>query len=141
MTYALAWPLQEALFASLAADATCQQYFDDRIYDAPLPFGQDAEAEGLYLTLGDEEARDWATATDQGAVHLVRIEVHAPRRGFAEAKQAAAAVSDVVLGGGLVPSRGAVVNCRFVDAKTGRAENDALRRIEMRFRITVEDTP
>jgi hypothetical protein len=140
MTYALGWPLQEALFGALSADPECAAFFDTRIHDAPPPFGSDAEAEGLYLVIGDERVRDWSTASDEGAVHQVRLDVYAPRRSFAEAKQAAAAVSDVVLKSALTPARGRVVNARFVDARTGRSENDALRRIAMRFRFTLEDT-
>ncbi len=140
MTYALAWPLQEALFSALSADAACAGFFADRIYDAPPSFGPEAEVDGLYLILGDERARDWSTATDAGAVHEIRLEIYAPKRSFATAKQAAAAVSDVISLGTLILTRGRVINTRFVDARTARAENDALRRIAMRFRTTLEDT-
>ncbi len=71
---------------------------------------------------------------------MLTIAVHAPRRGFSEAKQAAGAISEVLLGGELVLTRGRAVLVRFAGARTRRAENDALRRIEMRFRVTVEDT-
>ncbi len=140
MTYALAWPLQEALFTALCDEPSCAEHFKGQIYDAPLPFSGDAAPEGLYLILGDEDAQDWSTGSDQGAVHLVSLNIHAPRRGFAEAKRAAAHISDTLLAGGLTLSRGRVVNVRFVDARTHREEADALRRIEMRFRITLEDT-
>lgn len=140
MTYALSWALQEALFAAICADPVCSETFGHRIYDGPPPLSGDAETQGLYLTFGDEEANDWSTATDLGASHLVRLDVHAPRRSFAEAKRAAAALSDAILGADFQMSRGRVVNTRFVDARTRREEGDALRRIEMRFRIIVEDT-
>lgn len=140
MTYSLSWPLQQALHAAIASDAGCSTFFDERIYDAAPPFGPDAAAEGLYLTIGDETVVDWSTASDQGARHQVTLTVHAPRTGFAEAKQAAAAVSDVMLRGPLAPARGRIVDTRFLGARTRRAEGDALRRIEMRFGITLEDT-
>ncbi|MFK7945443.1 MAG: DUF3168 domain-containing protein [Paracoccaceae bacterium] len=139
MTYALAWPLQEALYSLFTTDAACVVAFDGRVHDGPPPL-TNAEAEGAYLVLGDEEARDWSTKTDDGAVHLVRVDVHVPRRGFGEAKRAAAAVSDAMLTGPISPARGHVVNARFVDARTEREENDALRRIRLQFRITLEDT-
>ena len=138
MTYALAWPLQEAIFQALCHDQTCATFFEHRVFDAPPPLIGDAAPEGLYLTLGDEEAIDWSTAGGAGAEHLVTLSVHAPRRGFSEAKQAAAAVSEALLAG-LAPVRGTVANIRFVDARTAREENDALRRIDMRFRIRIED--
>ncbi|MEM7683327.1 MAG: DUF3168 domain-containing protein [Paracoccaceae bacterium] len=140
MTYALAWPLQEALFSLICNSPACAEHFNGQVYDAPLPFSGEASPEGLYLILGDDEAEDWSSATDAGAVHQVRLNVHAPRRGFAEAKRAAAALSDVILNSEIVLSRGRVINVRFVNAKTFRAESDALRRIELRFRMTLEDT-
>ncbi len=140
MTYAMSWPLQQALHAAIAGDADCAAFFGPRIYDAAPPLGPDASAEGLYLTIGDETVVDWSTASDRGARHQVTLSVHAPRHGFAEAKQAAAAVSDVMLDGPLAPSRGRIVGTRFLGARTRRAEGDRLRRIEMRFDITLEDT-
>ena len=140
MTYALGWPLQQALFATLCESPVCKTHFNGQIFDAPLPFGSEAAPEGLYLIIGDEEVQDWSTTSDAGAVHLVSLNIHAPRRGFSEAKQAAADVSDAILGGTLHLQRGRVVNIRFVDANTHREEADQLRRIEMRFRITLEDT-
>lgn len=140
MTYALAWPLQEALFATLCENQLCEQHFNGQIFDAPLPFGSEAAPEGLYLIIGDEEVQDWGTATDAGAVHLISLNIHAPRRGFAEAKQAAADISDTLLNSTMNLARGRVVNIRFVDASTHREEADQLRRIEMRFRLTLEDT-
>ena len=140
MTYALSWPLQEGVFQLLSNDTGVAAHLGGRIYDAPLSLDAEADPDGIYLTLGDERVEDWSTATDPGAAHLLTSAVHAPRRGFAEAKQAAGAVSDAMLGGTIAMSRGRVILVRFVDARTRRAEGDALRRIEMRFRLTVEDT-
>lgn len=140
MTYALSWPLQQAVFELLSADAAVAALVGTRIHDAPVPLGEEAQPDGLYATIGDERVEDWSTATDRGAAHMLTIAVHAPRRGFSEAKQAAGAISEVLLGGELVLTRGRAVLVRFAGARTRRAENDALRRIEMRFRVTVEDT-
>lgn len=140
MTYALSWPLQQAVYQLLSGDAAVAGLVGGRIYDAPLPVGAEPEPEGLYVTVGDERVEDWSTATDRGAAHLLTIAVHAPRRGFAEAKEAAGAISDALLGGALTLSRGRAVLVRFAGARTRRGEGDALRRIEMRFRVTVEDT-
>lgn len=140
MSCAFSWPLQQALFGAIGADADCTALLGDRIYDAAPPFGPEAGAEGLYLTLGDETVADWSTASDRGARHQVVLTVHAPRRGFAEAKRAAAAVAGVVLDSALPLSRGRVVGRRFGGARTRRAEGDAVREVEMRFEITVEDT-
>lgn len=139
MTCAMSWPLQRALFDAIRADPACAAHLGDRVYDAAPPLGPDAGAEALYLTLGDETVADWSTGSDRGARHTLTLTVHAPRRGFAEAKQAAAAVADRVIEGPLALQRGRVVNARFLGARTRRAEADALREVEMRFAITVED--
>jgi hypothetical protein len=140
MTYALSWPLQEGVFQLLSTDVGVAALVGARVYDAPPPLDAEVDPDGIYVTIGDESAQDWSTATDNGASHLLTIAVHAQRRGFAEAKQAAGAISDAMLGGGIAMSRGRAVLVRFVDARTRRGEGDALRRVDMRFRITVEDT-
>ncbi|MEM8790801.1 MAG: DUF3168 domain-containing protein [Pseudomonadota bacterium] len=139
MTYALAWPLQEAVFQLLSGDAGLTALVGG-IYDAAPQQVSDAAVDGLYVTIGDEVAEDWRTATDTGALHTLLISVHAPRRGFADAKQAAGLISDLLVGAEPAMSRGRIVQIRFIDARTARAENDALRRIDLRFRITLEDT-
>jgi hypothetical protein len=139
MTYALSWPLQQGVFQLLGNDPAVTAHVGGRIYDAPLPPEAEAEPDGVYVTLGDETVRDWSTATDHGAQHLLTVAVHAPRRGFAAAKQAAGAISDALLSGAIGMSRGRVVLVRFVGARTRRTEGGALRRIEMRFRVTAED--
>jgi len=139
MTYALAWPLQEALYRMLTTTPEIDVFFERRVFDAPPPFEGAAAPAGLYAVIGDEVVEDWSTATDHGAEHRIVIAVNAPRLGFAEAKQAAGAVADALLAGGLAPSRGRVVSIGFVDAKTRRDEAGALRRIELRFRVVVED--
>lgn len=140
MTYALSWPLQEAVFQRLSADTAVAAIAGGRIYDAPLPPEAEGDPDGVYVTLGDETVRDWSTKSDNGAVHQITISVHAPRRGFAEAKQAAGAISDSLLGAALTMTRGKVIQIRFHEARTGRSQGDALRRIDLRFRVTVEDT-
>ncbi|MEM8698201.1 MAG: DUF3168 domain-containing protein, partial [Pseudomonadota bacterium] len=132
-------PLQEAVFEVLDGDQNLAALVSG-IYDAAPQQVSDAAEDGLYVTIGDELAEDWATASDAGAVHTVLISVHAPRRGFAEAKRAAGLISDLMLSAVLVPARGRVIQTRFLDARTARAENDALRRIDLRFRLTLEDS-
>ncbi|MEM7176573.1 MAG: DUF3168 domain-containing protein [Pseudomonadota bacterium] len=139
MTYALAWPLQEAVYQLLSGDAALGALVGG-IYDAAPQQVSDAADEGLYVTLGDEVAEDWRTASDAGALHTVTVSIHAPRRGFAEAKRAAGVISDLMAGAMPALSRGQIVQILFIDARTARAENDALRRIDLRFRVTMEDT-
>ena len=140
MTYALAWPLQEALYGLLTTHPECTALLGTRVFDAPPPFSEDAEAEDLYVVLGDEEARDWSTTSSRGAIHQIRLDIYAAQHSFDEVKQAAGTVLDAGLNADFALSRGRVICVTFVDARTRRAENDALRRIELRFRVTLEDT-
>lgn len=139
MTYALSWPLQEAVFAALSGDAALAALVGDRIYDAPPPFEAGAAPDALWLTLGDERVEDWSTKDGGGARHRLTVTVNAPRRGFAEAKQAAGRVCDLLLGVGLTPTRGTVVHVGFAGGRTRRLEDDLLRQVELRFSVLVED--
>ena len=140
MTYALAWPLQKAVFERLSADPAVSAAVGGRIHDgAPQQKAAGAD-EGLYLILGDDQAVDWSSAERAGAGHLVGISVIAPKRSFAEAKAVAGAISDVLLGAPLALERGQAVLVSFQSARTKREERDTLRRIDLRFRVLVEDT-
>ena len=139
MTYALSWPLQRAVYDALAAASAVTALVGGRIYDAPPPFEADAAPDAPWVTLGDERVDDWSTKDSTGAVHLLSVAVHAPKRGFAEAKQVAGAVCDVLTGAALTPARGRVVHVGFVSGRTRRSDNDAMRRVELRFRVLVED--
>jgi len=140
MTYAMSWPLQAGLYDLICTDPACLDTLGVRVFDAAPPGAGPGISTDVYMTFGDEEVRDWSSGSFSGAEHLVTISVHAPRRGFADAKRAAAAISDAILGGALTLTRGTVVNTRFVDAKTARLDADQHRRIDLRFRITIEDS-
>ena len=140
MTYALAWPLQQAVRARLAADPGVVAVLGDRIWDAPPQETHLAPPDTPYAVIGDERAGDWSTATDRGAEHVLRVSVHAASAGFAAAKAAAGAICDALLGADLGLARGHVVYAGFLDAETRRSEDGRLRTIRMRFRLLIEDT-
>ena len=139
MTYAFSWPLQQAVYAVLTADPAVAALVGERVYDAPPPFEADAAPDAPWVTLGDERVDEWSTKDSTGAVHLLLVAVHAPQRGFAEAKRVAGAICDALTASALAPSRGRVVNLGFVSGRTRRSDNDAMRRVELRFRVLVED--
>jgi len=140
MTYALSWPLQEAVYDLLTTTPAVTALIGGRVYDAPPPVDGVVAPAGLYAVIGDEAVQDWSTKSDHGADHRITIALIAPRAGFSEAKQAAGAVSDAMLSGALSLSRGHVVGVWFLGAETDREEGDDLRRVEMTFRILIEDT-
>jgi hypothetical protein len=137
MTYAFGWSLQKALMSALRANPAVAAIVGDRVHDAAPPgAGRPGAA---YVLLGDEKTAPWSTASDAGAAHDVSISAVTSEPGFATAKALAAAVSEAVLGvGGL--ERGRVVDVRFLGARTRRSRSDEGRRVDMRFRVVIEDT-
>ena len=135
MSFALTGVLQAAVFAALQADTTLASIVGDAIYDA-VPTGA---LPAIYVRLGSEEAVDASDVSGDGAFHTFRILVITSDPGFAQAKAAAAAISDILHGGDLVLSRGRLVSTQFQRATAGRVDGLATRQIEMRFRARVQD--
>ncbi|MEO0426514.1 MAG: DUF3168 domain-containing protein [Pseudomonadota bacterium] len=140
MTLALGWPLQEAVFAALTADPAVQALAAGRIYDAVPPASGEAEVISVYAVIGDDTVQEWGTGTDAGSQHLFGISIFAAERSFAQAKALAGAIGDVMVTAPLPLSRGRVVCVSFFSARTRREERDRLRRIDLRFRVLIEDT-
>ena len=107
----------------------------DAIYDA-VPQGN---LPPLYVRLGSETVKDASDCSGAGAVHLITVSVITTLPGFAQAKAAAGAVSDVLHDADLSLSRGRLVSLRFQQAKTARIESASVRQIDLRFRARVSD--
>jgi hypothetical protein len=138
MTYAVAGALQAALHGRLAADPALAALVGPHVHDA-LPPGP---VPPLYVALGPETARDRSDRTGRGADHDVAIAVVTDAQGFAQAKAAAAAVSDALLRAPLTLARGRVVTLRFLRAEARRTGPPGERReIALTFRARVEDDP
>lgn len=134
MSYAMAAALQEAVFQRLSGDVAVTALVGG-IYDA-IPAG---ELPALYVTLGPEATRDRSDKTGAGAEHDFIVSVIGSAAGFLSAKQAAAAISDALVGADLTLSRGALIGLWFVKAVAERETSGDSRRIDMRFRARVED--
>ncbi|MEM6487345.1 MAG: DUF3168 domain-containing protein, partial [Pseudomonadota bacterium] len=106
---------------------------------APPPQPQDAASAPPYAVIGDESVQDFSSQDRGGAAHTLGISVFASERSFAQAKQLAGAISDALTGAAPALARGRVVHVHFVSARTRREERDRLRRIDLRFRVLVED--
>ena len=139
MTYALAWPLQETIYACLTSDPNVSALIGGALYDSPEHSA--AGADEVYATLGDETVTPRSDSDQGGATHQVTISIHAADRGFARAKQVAGAVCDALIDADLPLSRGVVIGVFFLGASTAREDQGASRRIDLRFRILVEDAP
>lgn len=138
MTYAFSWALQQALFAALRDHPDVAALAGGRVHDEAPHAAEGALASGPVILLGDESVEPWGAANDAGAAHAVQIAVVSADRGFGALKRLAGAVCEVALGP-LALSRGRVVNASFLGGRTSRIEGAGLRRIDLRFRIAVED--
>jgi hypothetical protein len=137
MSFACSWALQKALFAALAADPEVGALAGGRIWDEGDAAAVVAAGGGPCVVLGDETVEPWSTVSDDGAAHVVAISAVAETGGFGALKRLAGAICDVALAP-LMLERGRVVSSRFVGGRTRREEKGRVRRIELRFRIVIE---
>ncbi|MDF3413442.1 DUF3168 domain-containing protein [Sulfitobacter sp. M57] len=135
MSFAMSGPLQRAVYETLNADSALGGIVGSAIYDA-VPTGT---LPVIYVRLGSEEVRDASDGSGAGAVHRFTVSVITSSPGFAQAKEAAAAISDVLHDGDLVLSRGRLVSLRFERARAARVEAAATRQIDLRFAARVQD--
>lgn len=129
------WPLQQALVAALVADPTIAALANGQVFDEPPRDTGDAVP---IVLLGEETVTPWATATESGAEHRVEIAVVGQAHGFSVLKPLADAVCGAVLGLAAVDG-GRIVNAAFLSARTRRDALRQMRRIDMSFRIVIED--
>ena len=137
MTYALAPVLQTALFQHLSADPALQTALNGAIYDAIPP----ATPPATYALIGVEDTLDRSDGTGRGAEHRLTISVVTNDAGFLAAKTIAGAICDR-LHTGLPPlTRGRLVALWFDRADARKLDGARTRRIDLRFRARVEDSP
>ena len=132
MTYALAAPLQEAVFERLTGEPSLTGI---PVFDAPPP-GKPPE---IYVALGPEDVRDRSDNVGSAAQHRFSVTVIGDGGGFQRLKETAWAVEAALSAGRLVLSRGRVVLLRFERATARRDRNGTRRRIEMTFRALLDD--
>lgn len=135
MSYALSAPLQQAVFAALSGDPALTALVGDAIYDA-LPGG---EVPALYVRLGEETVRDASDGSGAGAEHRFSVSIVSTAPGYAAAKSAAGAVSDVLHDADLALSRGSLVGIQFFRATAKFLGAAQARQIELQFRARVQD--
>lgn len=135
MSYGSAAALQAAIYQRLVDDGSLALLVGDAIYDV-VPAG---ELPLTYVSLGAEEVRDASDKTGRGALHYLTISVVTVEAGFAQAKAAACAISDALVGTPLTLSRGRLVGLWFDRARARRVGAKDERRIDLRFAARVED--
>ncbi|MDO9125487.1 MAG: DUF3168 domain-containing protein [Parvibaculum sp.] len=127
--------LQKAIYARLEADEALAALVGGRIHDN-VPGDVDLP----YLTLGDNDTRDWPGGTE----HRLSLHVFSRGGGRAEAKAIIGAVNAALHDAALTLEEHALVNLRFLDATTRRERDGETWRGTIRFRAVTEeisDTP
>jgi hypothetical protein len=135
MSFAFSGALQGAVYQALAADAALAAIVGTAIYDA-MPAGALPE---IYVRLGSEQAVDASDVSGDGAVHRFEVSVITTRPGFADAKAAGAAISDVLHDGALALEQRHLVSLRLERATAKRIDGMSARQIDLRFRARVQD--
>lgn len=133
MSYLLGASLQRALYAALIADPELAERVGERVYD---DFPEKVPPE-TFVLIGEETVEPWSTASDEGAIHVLRLGVVGSRRGVSSLKETAARACAVALGP-LNLEGGRVAYSTFLGATTQGAGADGLRRVDIRVRVAVE---
>ena len=131
MSYQGAAALQTAVFGVLS---TAPALGGMSIVDA-MPAGASL---GSFVLIGPEQVIDQSDKTALGAEHRFEVSVISDATSFMAAKQAAAAISEALLGAPLMLSVGHVVSIGFLKATARRLDLGSTRRIDMVFRARLD---
>jgi hypothetical protein len=126
--------LQRAVFAALSADAGLQALLGGpHVFD-----GAPRNAAAPYVHLGEMAARDWSTATDEGAEIGFAVVAWSRQDGRSEALAIAGRVRMLLHDAALAVEGWRLVNLRHLATETARAEKADGRRAVARFRAVME---
>jgi len=128
MSYATAAALQAAIHARLT-----------EVLDVPVLDAAPDGTAGTWVLIGPEDVRDRSDKTGAGAEHRLVLSVVSDAEGFQDAKVVAASLCDA-LGRPMTMTRGRIVALWFDRAVARRLDAGRTRRIDLTFRVRVEDT-
>lgn len=135
MTYAVSAALQQAVYLRLSADPALGAIVGASVFDGVPP----GSVPSLYVSIGEERVTDRSDYGERGAIHDFEVAIVTEEASFAEAKAAAAAVSDALLASDLSLTRGRCDGIWFRQAQARRMRRTGTRRIDLRFRARVFD--
>ena len=135
MTYAVSSALQQAVYQTLSGDTGLAAIVGANIFDV-APSGS---VPAIYVLMGAERVRDRSDQTGYGASHDLTLTIVSSDAGFLNAKDAAAAVCDAILGQALTLVRGQLISINFLQARARRVGDGQQRQIELIFRARVAD--
>jgi hypothetical protein len=130
----MSWPLQQAVFAALSADAALTaligpgRILDDVPQGTPLP----------YVTFGRVTAQDWSTGTESGTEHAFTVHVWSGARGKRQAHEILAAIRAALHDQPLAVAGHSLVNLRHEQSEIRRDADGETVRGTARFRAVLE---
>ena len=128
------WSLQQAVFATLAADAPLSALLgEDRILD-DVPQGTLPP----YVTFGPITARDWSTSTETGTEHVLTLHVWSSGHGKKEAHAMIAAIVAALHDQPLTLTGHRLINLRHELSEVRRYGDGHTVHATVRFRAVTE---
>jgi hypothetical protein len=129
-----AWALQQAIFATLTADAPLTALLGGtRIYD-DVPQG----AAFPYLTFGQSTARDRSTGSDDGNEHILTLHVWSQANGKRQAHEIMGAIRTALHDQPLTLSGHRLINLRHEFSEARRDPDGETTHGVARFRAVTE---
>lgn len=134
MTFSKEIALRKAIRDRLLADAALvAKLGGPRVHDE-APRNQAAP----YVVFTRSEARDWSTMTEEGAEHLLTLEVWSEKPGAREALEIAGRVADRLHEAPLSMAGAAYVHARIVSIEAQRQNANRFVRARLRLRVLIE---
>jgi Protein of unknown function (DUF3168) len=130
----MCWPLQQAIFAALGADAALTaaigpgRVFDDVPQATPLP----------YVTLGRMTAQDWSTGSENGTEHVFTVHVWSDARGKKQTHEILGAIRAALHDQPLTLAGHSLVNLRHELSEVRRDTDGESVHGTARFRAVTE---
>ncbi len=134
MAFSTETKLRKAIRESLLADTSLiSKLGGPHVYDE-APRNQ----AGAYVVFTQGETRDWSTMTEEGAEHLLTLEVWSPKTGAREALEISGRVADILHEAPLSMTGATCVHARIISVETLRQNANRFVRARIRLRALVE---
>ncbi len=134
MSFSSEIKLRKAVRDALIGDATILTKLGGaHVYDE-APRGK----AGPYIVIAQGETRDWSTMTDEGAEHLLTLEVWSQNSGAREALEIAQRAAQVLQDSSLPMVGATCVHARITSVETLRQNANRFVRARIRLRALVE---
>ncbi|MDP2357142.1 MAG: DUF3168 domain-containing protein [Beijerinckiaceae bacterium] len=134
MAFSTEIKLRKAIRDSLLADALLLSKLGGAHVYEEAPRNQG----GAYVVFTQSEARDWSTMTEEGAEHLLTLEVWSQKTGAREALEISGRVADILHEASLPMTGATCVHARIISIETLRQSANRFVRGRIRLRALVE---